>query len=596
MDTRVIEQQGFRLLQQMEETLQTDIWKAQQVTLNRTVCLQILKPDFARHGAERERFLAMARCFAKLKSESIASVFDIVSDGDLHYVVMEHVDGPTLEEALARSGPFPLKQILHIASSLAFGLEQLWDSAHVVHRNLKGATVRLDPRGVAKITDFSLAFVSRPGMDTAEMDGGHIVGAPCFISPEYAQGQSALTTQSDMYAFGALLYMLATGRAPFDTLDAVEILESHVRAQIVPPHQLNSHIPVAFSWFIHRLMMKNPVNRYADWRAVRYDVKCLLNDLEPRCVHPDEAYLSTILIEPMLAAMAVGEAGDEAGQENESDTRKSIRLTQKARHSAQWEDEHNRDIARHNFLTAAFMSLLLLAWFALLFWYRGIWQPSRQAAGAAPDTPIEQAAVPEAPDDPAPPTAVAPPAADPAPPPARTNAPPVAATNAPPAPAPEKTVEMPKALRTAVAADLKAGAVSIARERLAEDTTPFTKKQAMLGILAAAPTAEKLIESGVRAKIGRSLSVNWKGRTRDMIPRSIANGIITIEAYGRTHEIIIYELTPDEKLEFAAEPKTEAEHLTYCLMLIGTSRQGEVAKFAAKCPPLKDLIILAAAK
>ena len=588
VDTNLIEQQGFRLLQQMEETLQIDIWKAQQVTLNRIVCLQILKPEFARLEEGRTRFLAMARCFAKLKSESIASVFDIVSDSDLHYVVMEYVDGPTLEEVLANAQPFPLKQILHIASSLAFGLEQLWESAHVVHRNLKGATVRLDPRGVAKITDFSLAFVSEPGTDVVALDGGHLVGTPCFISPEYAQGKSTLTTQSDMYAFGALLYTLSTGHAPFDTLGAVEILECQVGAQIEPPHQLNSQIPVDFSWLVHRLMMKDPMNRYADWRAVRYDIKCLLSDMAPRCVRPDEAFLSTILSEPMLEAMAAAEAAAD-----ETDTKRSIRLKQKGRLNPYWETEHNREIMRNNIRVMALMSLFLLAWFALLFWYRGIWQPSRQGDEPALNTTTEEVAVFETPtppeDAPAPtePVAVAP-----TPPPA-TPAPPVV-TNTPPVPVPENPVEMPKALRTAIVAGLRTGDINAARERLAADTTPFAKKEAMLEILAAAPTSGKLIETGVREKIGRSLSINWKGKARDMIPRSIANEIITVEAYGRTHEILISDLTPNEKLEFAAEPKTEAEHLTYCLMLFGTSRQNEITKMAAKCPVMKELILQSA--
>ena len=608
VDRNTIEQQGFQLIQQVEETLQTDVWKARQVTLDRIVCLQILRPEFVRHQADRERFLAMARCLAKLKSESIASVFDIVSAGDLHYVVMEYVDGPTLEEALsAGAQPFPLKQVLHIASSLAFGFEQLWDSARVVHRNLKGATVRLDPRGVAKIIDFSLAFISKPGMDMAELDGGHIVGSPSFISPEYAQGESVLTTQSDMYAFGALLYTLATGRAPFGSLDAVDILESQMRAQIQPPHQLNSQMPVAFSWFIHRLMMKNPTNRYADWRAVRYDIKCLLNGIEPRCVRPDETYFSTILVQPMLDAMAA----EEAEMEDETDTRRSIRLKQKARHNARWEEEHNRDIARGNVGTAVFMSLLLLAWFVFLFWFRGIWQPANPKAVGAPPPPAESSGVAEEPpiaiEVEVPPvetpTPVPPPAPTLAPTPvaAPTNLPPVAApppvrTNAPPAVAPERVVEMPRALRDALVVALKAGDLNGARRRLAEDASPFTRKEAMLEVLAAAPTMDAMIVAGARTKIGRSLAVNWKGRAINMVPRSISEGAIKVEVGERTHDLMIAELTPDERLIFLAEPKTEAEHLTYCLMLMGTSRHGEIAKFAEKCPPLKDVLLLAAAR
>ena len=592
MYRNTIEQQGFRLIQQIESTLQTEVWKAQQVTLDRTVCLQILKPELACEGVERERFLAMARCFAKLKSESIASVFDVVSDGDLHYVVMELVDGPTLEEALAQSSPFPLKQILQIASSLAFGFEQLWESARVVHRNLKGATVRLDPRGVAKITDFSLAFVAKPGVDMVALDGGHVVGAPSFISPEYAQGQTALTTQSDMYAFGALLYMLATGHAPFGTLSAGDVLECQVRSQIAPPHLLNSRVPVAFSWFIHRLMMKNPLNRYGDWRAVRYDIKCLLNDLEPRCVRPEEAFLSTILEQPMLDAMAA-EAAAEEEQENESNTRKSIRLKQTGRHNPHWEEVHRRDIAHHNARMAFFMSLLLLTWFALLFWYRGVWQPSRQAQEAEAPLVTEEVAPPEeavvvVDEVPPPPPPIVPTVVTP--PPVAVKVTPVVTNTPPPV---EKVVEMPKALRDVLVAAFKVGDLVAAKKSFADDETPFTMRDVVREVIDSAPSVEAMIEAGARAKIGRALSVNWKGKARNMIPRSIANGIIAVEVNGRTHEIVIKELSPDEKLEFVAAPKSEGEHLTYCLMLLDSSRPNDVTKFAEKCPAVKDLVLRA---
>ena len=294
MNLNLIEQQGFTLIQTVDETSQTVAWKAVQRTLERTVILRILKPEAASDPAAVSHFLTIARIVSRIKSESIASIFDIVSAEGLHYVVMEHVEGPTLEELVSANGPLPVERVLRIAASLIASLEQLWESAHVVHRNLKSSTIRLAVRGVAKITDFSLAIQAGPGVNATAMDGGNIVGTPCYLSPEQAQGAHTLTTQSDMYALGVVLYHLSTGTVPFENQDVVSILAAHVKQQIPPPHHLNPALPVSFSWLLHRLMMKNPNNRYPDWQVVLQDIRFLLTGNQPSCVCPGEEYLSTI--------------------------------------------------------------------------------------------------------------------------------------------------------------------------------------------------------------------------------------------------------------------------------------------------------------
>jgi serine/threonine protein kinase len=117
--------------------------------------------------------LTIARIVFTHQSESIASIFDIVSAEGLHYVVMEHVEGPTLEELVSANGPLPVERVLRIAASLIASLEQLWESAHVVHRNLKSSTIRLAVRGVAKITDFSLAIQAGPVSTPPPWTGQH---------------------------------------------------------------------------------------------------------------------------------------------------------------------------------------------------------------------------------------------------------------------------------------------------------------------------------------------------------------------------------------------------------------------------------------
>ncbi len=125
MNLNLIEQQGFTLIQTVDETSQTVAWKAVQRTLERTVILRILKPEAASDPAAVSHFLTIARIVSRINSESIASIFDIVSAEGLHYVVMEHVEGPTLEELVSANGPLPVERVLRIAASLIASLEQL---------------------------------------------------------------------------------------------------------------------------------------------------------------------------------------------------------------------------------------------------------------------------------------------------------------------------------------------------------------------------------------------------------------------------------------------------------------------------------------
>ena len=230
-----IEQQGFDLVEAVDETSQTVVWKAVQRTLERTVILRILKPEAASDPAAVAHFLNIARIVSRIKSESLAAIFDIVSNKGLYYIVMEHVNGPTLEEEVSADGPLPLERILRIAASLIVSLDQLWG---LVYRTPQPE--KLDPdsrRGVSKITDFQPGHPSLTGVNATAMDEGNIVGTPCFLSPEQAQGSH--THHAVGYVcVGNMLYHLSTGTVPLK-MRMWSPSAAHVKRQIPPPHHLN---------------------------------------------------------------------------------------------------------------------------------------------------------------------------------------------------------------------------------------------------------------------------------------------------------------------------------------------------------------------
>jgi hypothetical protein len=565
-----------------------------------------LKPDAAANPTERDHFLTIARRFARIKSDSLAAVFDIVSEGELHYVVMEHVEGPTLEELVTRQGPRPVDQILRIAASLITSLEQMWETAHIVHRNLKSATIRLDPRGVAKITDFGLAIVAGSGVDATAMDGGHIVGTPCYLSPEQAQGSHMLNTQSDMYALGAVLYHLSTGKVPFEDKELMAILSAHVKQQIPPPHRLNPAIPVTFSWFVHRLMMKNPNNRYANWDAVLLDIRNMLAGLPPSCVCPEEEYLSTIEADFAQANEFAGDDGAEP-----ADDAPRVRLNRKVKSGkiAAYQGKHlaegHADEIRRNDLALQWACWSLLAvWLTLVFWFRAVYQaaPDRQGApspiaqlGEAvahlsesfedlrPQPDKVELDVPQAPvpDIPAP--------AAPAPPPA-------AATPDSPAPAPAQPAGIPPTLSQGLAQAFANADLATARQLVQTCTQRFQDKEALLALIGQIPEPDTLVAEHLKAQIGKPLVFERSGKQRTVIVRGVDNGIIHVEANGRGAELMIDKLSDDEKLGWMDKPKEPAQCAAYCVALMRSSRRSEIYARAAGCPLLTAVLIEAAGR
>ncbi len=591
-----IEKYGFRLVEQIDETSKTVVWKAVQKALDRTVVLRILKEEEAGNPAEVKHFLALARKFARIKSDS------------LHYVVMEHVEGPTLEEHVTRQGPLPVEHALRIAASLVVSLDQLWATAQIVHRNLKSSTIRLDRRGVAKITEFSLAIEAGPEVNATAMDDGLIVGTPCFLSPEQALGSHQLTTQSDMYALGIVLYHLVTGIVPFEDLDVVSILAAHIKQQIPPPHRVRRDIPVAFSWFIHRLMMKDAGNRYSTWDDVLLDIRHLLNGSTPSCVCPEEEALSTIAAD--FSADPDGDVPHSSGDNKAL----RVRLKRKAKNgdiaafqSKTIIDEHADDIRRENLTFMRVCWGILAAWLALVFWFRAIYQAaplyaepplsSSQPTDAAPPPPDPSEAAGLLPEERATPES---------PPPIpmpdstlnRPNVQPAVQPNLP-APIPNETPAPPPAgipalLKTSLARAFAKGDLAAARQLVQSTPEDFQEKRALETLVSQIPDPDNLVAEYLKTWIGKPLVFDHNGKQRTVIPRAVADGVIHIEANGRGAEFPISKLTPDAKLSWMEIPRDAARLAAYCLTLMHSSRRAEISARAADCPLLAPILTEAA--
>ncbi len=248
-----------------------EVYKATDTRLDRTVAVKVLS-DRIGGGAElRARFEREAHAVALLDHPHICAVYDVGQQDDVHYLVMPYLEGETLAARLLRTpGPLPLPQVLAIGSQLADALEKT-HRIGLTHRDLKPANVMLTksgPRlldfGLAKIRD-AAAPISMPGitqpMQPSLTVAGSILGTVHYMAPEQLEGREA-DARTDVWALGALLYEMATGRRPFDGDSAASVIGAILKDVPAPVSTRASLIPRALDHVVERCLAKDPDERW----------------------------------------------------------------------------------------------------------------------------------------------------------------------------------------------------------------------------------------------------------------------------------------------------------------------------------------------
>ncbi len=229
------------------------------------------------------RFQREAEVLAALNHPNIAAIYGIEG----HALVMELVEGPTLADRIAH-GSRPIKEVLTIARQISDALQAAHEKG-IVHRDLKPANIKISKGGIVKVLDFGLATVTMPAtvdagdaasLRTATMrvtQAGMIIGTPAFMSPEQAQGKRT-DARSDIFAFGALLYQMLTGRPAFPGKNVISVLAAVINQDPPPIGAIVSGAPPELEWIIKRCLSKDP-NRRIQHIA---DVKIALEETQER--------------------------------------------------------------------------------------------------------------------------------------------------------------------------------------------------------------------------------------------------------------------------------------------------------------------------
>jgi serine/threonine protein kinase len=248
----------YRLERQLGAGAMAEVWLATDTQLGRLVALKRLRGD-----ADPQRFEREAHAVASLSHPNIARLFDYGSEERRPYMVFEHLPGGTLEDRLARDEPLDDSETQAIASEIAAGLAHAHDHG-LVHRDLKPTNIIFDEEGRAKITDFGIARMS--GVDTLT-EAGTLIGTAAYMSPEQASG-GTVTPASDVYSFGVLLFRMLTGRLPFESPNAVDLVRRQVHEDARPVTSIRPDAPRELAAVADESLAKEPAERPPDGRAL----------------------------------------------------------------------------------------------------------------------------------------------------------------------------------------------------------------------------------------------------------------------------------------------------------------------------------------
>ena len=249
----------YELFERIGEGGMSVVYKAKDKLLNRFVAIKILKPEFIHDSKFIDSFRRESQSAASLSHPNIVNIYDVGREGNIHYIVMELIEGRTLSDYIKAQGAMSYPKVIALAKQIAAALAFAHKN-HIIHRDVKPHNVMITPNGTAKITDFGIAKAVNSATIVDNTEG--IIGSVHYFSPEQARG-GYVDEKSDIYSLGIVMYEMLTGKVPFDGDNPVNIALMHINGEMVPPSQVVSGVPPALEHIILKCTDKYPVNRYA---------------------------------------------------------------------------------------------------------------------------------------------------------------------------------------------------------------------------------------------------------------------------------------------------------------------------------------------
>ena len=250
----------YELIEKIGEGGMAVVYKGKDRLLNRYVAIKILRPEYTKDEQFIESFKRESQASARLSHPNIVGVYDVGKEGNIHFIVMELIDGKVLSEVIKEKGRIEYKEAISIIRQVASALS-LAHKNQIIHRDIKPHNILITSTGVAKLADFGIA----KAVSAATIVGGSskIMGSVHYFSPEQARG-AYVDERSDIYSLGVVLYEMLTGHVPFDGDNPVSIALMHINDPIPPLTKEVPAIPPQLEKIVNKATEKYQSNRYKD--------------------------------------------------------------------------------------------------------------------------------------------------------------------------------------------------------------------------------------------------------------------------------------------------------------------------------------------
>ena len=248
----------YKLIDELGRGSFATVYIARDTKNNRIYAVKIMHVEFSDDGELLARFQREADILSHLSDPHIVRIFDYGDESDIHYILMDYIDGQNLKYHTLTHGPMDAFRALDYAKQIAMGLDTAYKHG-VVHRDIKPQNIVINSQDVVKITDFGLAR----SRETVTLTQSNVfMGTAYYIPPEQAESGRSADTRSDLYSVAAVLFEMLTGRPPFEGETAVDIVIKHMNEKVPSICRLRSDLPPELDQFMQKAMSKSPDDRY----------------------------------------------------------------------------------------------------------------------------------------------------------------------------------------------------------------------------------------------------------------------------------------------------------------------------------------------
>ncbi len=264
---------GYQILAKLGSGAMATVFKARQLSLDRTVAIKVLPKKLSENLEYVERFHKEGKAAASLNHANIVQAIDVGEAGGYHYFVMEYVEGHTLGEELAEGKVFSEAEALRIIIQIGRALEHAHRQGFM-HRDVKPKNIMITKEAVVKLADMGLARAASD-VEAAQAEAGKAYGTPYYISPEQIRGEVDIDFRADIYSLGATLYHLVTGRVPFQAPTPAAVMHKHLKEPLIPPDHVNTSLSAGLGEVVEVMMAKDRDRRYASTSDMLMDLEAI---------------------------------------------------------------------------------------------------------------------------------------------------------------------------------------------------------------------------------------------------------------------------------------------------------------------------------